>query len=119
MWGGDAVTTRPGPALPHLTVVPGEESFDDLVRQIDRGIILESTLGAHSGNIPNGDYSVGVNPALYVENGEIIGRVKEAMVSGNAYETLSQVIAVGREVSTGYGGRMPAILCDDVSVACG
>ena len=119
MWGGDPVTTRPGPTLPHFSVVPGDASFDDLVRMIDRGIILESTLGAHSGNIPNGDYSVGVNPALYVERGEIVGRVKEAMVAGNAYETLSEVIAVGREVSTGYGGRIPAILCDNVSVACG
>ena len=118
MWGGDAVTLSPGPTLPHFTVVPGKANFMELVRMIDRGIILESTLGAHSGNIPNGDYSVGVNPALTVENGEIVGRVKEAMVAGNAYETLNEVIAVGREVTTGYGGRMPAILCDNVSVTC-
>ena len=119
MWSADPVATHPSPALPHLTVVPGEASFDDLVSMIDRGIILEGVLGAHSGNIPNGDYSVGVNPALYVEGGEIVGRVKDAMVAGNAYETLREVVAVGRDTTTGFGGRIPAILCDDVSVACG
>ena len=119
MWGGDAVTIRPNPHLSGPSCQPGEAGFQELVAMMDRGIILESVLGAHSGNIPNGDYSVGVNPALYVENGEIVGRLKDAMVAGNAYETLREVVAVGKDVTTGFGGQVPAILCDNVSVACG
>ena len=85
---------------------------------MDRGIILEDCLGAHSGNIPHGDYSVGASPGLYVENGEILGQIKDVMVAGNVYDTLKNVVAIGDTPERVMMGRMPAILCDDVSVAC-
>lgn len=114
----DAIGQKPGPALAHMSIKPGNKSFSDLVRSIGRGIIIEGALGPHSGNIPNGDYSVGVNPGLYVENGEILGRVKDAMVAGNVYETLKRVIDVGDTLYPSFaGGWAPAILCDSVSVA--
>jgi len=116
MWGGDSLTIAPGPTLRHIVIEPGEASIDDLIGRMDRGLVLEGCLGGHSGNIPNGDYSVGVSPALWVENGEIVGRVKDAMVAGNAWETLSEVVAVGRDAQPTFG-LTPPILCDGVSVA--
>ena len=52
-----------------------------------------------------------------VENGEIIGRVKDAMVAGNVYETLKNIVAIEDTVHDCWSGRFPAVLCDDVSVA--
>lgn len=116
-WGGDYISTRPSPSLQFLTIKPGKISLTDMIRSIDRGIILDGVMGAHSGNIPNGDYSVGVKPALYVENGEIIGRVKDAMVAGNVYETLSNIVSIENKVHECWGGSFPAILSENVSVA--
>ena len=114
----EAITQQPSPALTHLRIKPGNKSFSQLLKAIDRGVIVEGSMGSHSGNIPNGDYSVGVNPGLYVENGEIIGRVKDAMVAGNVYETLMHVIDVGDTLYPSFmGAWVPAILCDNVSVA--
>jgi PmbA protein len=115
-WGGDSVTLKPTPSLVHTSIKPGKKSFSELVKSIDRGIILEGVLGAHSGNIPNGDYSVGVSPALYVEKGEVLGRVKDAMVAGNVYETLKHVVDVGDTLYPSFSGWMPAVIFDDVSV---
>jgi PmbA protein len=117
MFGGDALTLKPGPSVPHLTFAPGRSSYRELIESMDRGIVLESVLGAHSGNIPNGDYSVGISSGLYVENGEIVGRVADAMVSGNAWDTLSNVVGIEDRARTNSGDRVPAILCDDVSVS--
>jgi PmbA protein len=117
-WGGDPVSLKPGPALTHLFVRPGTASLEQLVSMIDRGIIVEGALGAHSGNIPNGDYSVGVSPGLYVEKGEIVGRVKDAMVAGNIYQTLKNVVELGDTLSPTFSSAWaPPILCADVSVA--
>lgn len=122
-WGGEKITLKPVPALTHMIIKPGKKSFLELVKSIDRGIIIEGALGAHSGNIPNGDYSVGVNPGLYVENGEIIGRVKDAMIAGNIYETLEYVIDIGDTLHpsfiglSNYNAWVPAILFDNISVA--
>jgi PmbA protein len=117
-WGGDPITTKPAPAVTHMSIKPGGRSFAELVKSMDRGLIIEGALGAHSGNIPHGDYSIGVSPGLYVENGEIVGRVKDAMVAGNIYETLKHVVDVGDSLYPSDGGAwVPAILFDDASVS--
>jgi PmbA protein len=118
MWGGDPLELKPTPWLEHFRIEPGDNTLRQLVAMMDRGVILCDALGAHSGNIPNGDYSVGVAPGLYVEKGEILGRVKDAMVSGNVYETLKEVAAVGDEPWPAFGGTFPPVLCEGVRVAC-
>ncbi|MBI5882914.1 MAG: TldD/PmbA family protein [Elusimicrobia bacterium] len=118
MWGGDPLELKPTPYLAHLRFEPGKKSLRELAAMMDRGIILCDALGPHSGNIPNGDFSVGVAPGLYVEKGEIKGRVKDAMISGNVYGTLKEVVAVGSELCQSFGGLFPPLLCDGVSVAC-
>jgi PmbA protein len=116
-WGGDPLTTKPGPFPSHLFIRPGAATLTRLISMMDRGIIVEGALGAHSGNIPNGDYSIGVSPGLYVEKGEIVGRIKDAMVTGNIYRTLDSVVELGDTLSPSFAGAwVPPLLCDGVSV---
>jgi PmbA protein len=117
MWGGDTAKLKPAPNLSHLSIKPGSSSLQEMISSIDKGIILNGVMGAHSGNIPNGDYSVGVSPALYVEKGKILGRVKDAMVAGNIYETLKNINSIENKTHNAWGGLFPAILCDEVSVS--
>lgn len=117
MWGGETISMQPAPSLKHAYIKPGDKSIAEMIGMIDRGIILEGAMGAHSGNIPNGDYSVGVSPALYVENGEIVGRIKDTMVAGNIYENLKNVIAIENKLTPSGMGKTPALLCDEVNVA--
>ncbi len=116
VWGGDTISIKPVPALEHLYIKCGDKKFSELVSLIDRGVIIASALGAHSGNIPNGDFSIGVAPGLYVENGEIVGHIKDAMISGNIYDTMKNVVAIEDTYHPAYMGTFPAILFDDVSV---
>jgi PmbA protein len=110
-------TTPPTPALEHLTIQPGDKSFSGLIGLMKKGIIVGGAMGAHSGNILNGDYSIGLAPGIYVENGAIAGRVKDAMVAGNVYETMQNVVAIEDKVYASTMGRFPAVLFDDVRVA--
>ena len=111
-----SISSRPVPALNHLAIATGGKSFSELIRSIDNGIIVAGALGAHSGNIPNGDFSVGVSPALYVENGEISGHVKDVMVAGNIYETLTSIAGIENTLHPGYGGKFPSLLFDNIRV---
>jgi len=117
MWGGETVSFRPSPSTEHLFIQTGEKPLSDLVRSMDRGIIVAGVMGAHSGNILNGDFSVGLSPGLYVEKGEIIGHVKDAMVAGNVFDVLKELIDIEDTQHPGPGGTFPAILLDHVSVA--
>jgi PmbA protein len=117
MWGGEAVSFKPSPALAHLCMKPGDKSLDALLRVMDRGVIAAGVMGAHSGNILNGDFSVGLSPGLYVEGGEVRGHLKDAMVAGNIFEVMKKIIAMEDTLHPTYGGTFPAILFDDVTVA--
>jgi PmbA protein len=111
-----SISAKPVPSLSHLTIARGKTSFSDLMRSIDRGVIIASALGAHSGNIPNGDFSIGISPGLYVEKGEIVGHVKDAMAAGNIYNTLKHIVAIEDKLSPGSGGNFPALLFDNINV---
>ncbi|MBS4015283.1 MAG: TldD/PmbA family protein [Candidatus Latescibacteria bacterium] len=116
-WESDRISLKPTPVLANLRYKTGNKSFKEMVKMIDRGIIIEGALGAHSGNIPNGDLSIGANPALYVENGEILGQIKDVMMAANIYELFKNVVEVSNTLYYSYSGLMPAILFDNVSVA--
>ncbi|MFZ5906375.1 MAG: TldD/PmbA family protein [Nitrospirota bacterium] len=111
-----SVSGKPAPSLRHLTMTPGGSSFADMVRSVDHGIIIAGALGAHSGNIPHGDFSIGISPAPYIEHGEITGNVKDAMVAGNIFETMQHIVAVENRLHPSPGGNFPALLLENVHV---
>lgn len=111
------VTSRPSPSLEHLTIAPGEHSFAQMLKLLGRGVVVAAVMGAHSGNRLNGEYSIGLSPGLWVEDGAIIGVVKDSMVAGNVYEDLKNVVAVEDTVHDAPMGRFPALLLDNISFA--
>lgn len=116
-WCNDPVSLNPVPAATNLRYQTGNKSVAQLIASIDRGIILENCLGAHSGNILNGDLSLGGSPALYVENGVIQGRVDNIMIAGNIYDMFRNVVDLSNTAAAGFQSFTPAILIDDVKVA--
>lgn len=111
-----SVSSKPIPSLNHLSISTGNTSFSDLVRSIDLGIIIAGALGAHSGNIPNGDYSIGVSPAIFIKKGEIAGHLKDVMVTGNIYETLKNIVEIENTLHPCYGGNFPSLLFENVTI---
>lgn len=112
-----SVEGMPAPSALNVRVGTGDKTLDQMIASIDRGLIVDGLMGAHSGNILNGEYSVGVSTGFMIENGVITGRVKDCLLSGNAWDTLNNIIDIENKCQN-FGGHMaPAILCDAVSVA--
>jgi PmbA protein len=89
-----------------------------MVKDIKDGLIIEQLMGATQGNILNGDFSGNVLLGYRIANGEITGRVKNTMVSGNIYQILKQVEALGNDSRWVDGFlRTPSIYLPGVSVA--
>jgi len=108
----------PAPSPSAFVVAPGDATFDDMVGDIREGLVVEQLMGAEQGNILGGDFSGNVLLGYKVENGRIVGRVKDTMVSGNVYQVLKEIVALGREVRW-VGGflQTPHIYCPAISVA--
>jgi PmbA protein len=108
----------PTPAPSAFTIAPGDTTFEEMVRDIKEGLVIEELMGASQGNILGGDFSGNVLLGYKVENGEIAGRVKDTMVSGNIYQVLKDIAAIGSE-SRWVGGflQTPPLYCPALSVA--
>ena len=108
----------PGPG-PHAFVIkPGNISFEDMVKNIDEGIIVEQLLGAGQGNMLGGDFSGNVLLGYKIEKGEIVGRVKDTIISANVYQLLKNITAIGSDAKWVSGFMStPSICCSNVSVA--
>jgi PmbA protein len=108
----------PTPSPTTLTIAPGKTSFDEMVGDIKEGLVIEQLMGAEQGNILGGDFSGNVLLGYKIESGKIVGRVKDTMVSGNIYQVLKEVTAIGSKPEW-VGGfvQTPHIYCPRLSVA--
>jgi PmbA protein len=109
---------QPAPAPTAFIVTPGRTSFDEMVADIKEGLVIEQLMGAEQGNILGGDFSGNVLLGYKIENGRMVGRVKDTMVSGNVYKLLKDIAAIGSE-SKWVGGflQTPPIYCHGLSVS--
>ena len=108
----------PSPSTSVISIAEGDMSFEDMVTDMKEGLVVERFLGAGQTNILAGDFSGNVLLGYKVENGRMVGRVKNSMLSGNVFETLNNLIAIGSKARWRGGSlRTPHLYCSNVSVA--
>ncbi len=115
---GRGLASTPSPSSSVIDITSGETHFEDMIAGAKKGLVIEELLGAGQGNELGGDFRANVSLGYKIENGEIVGRVKDTMISGNVYNVLSQVEHVGDSSDWVFGSmRSPAIQCLGVEVA--
>ena len=73
-------------------------SDETLIKGIERGLYITGVMGAHTGNINQGEFSLNISSAYLIENGELTGKVKGAMIAGNIYDLFKNVESIGTEL---------------------
>ena len=108
----------PVPAPSVIVVEPGKTTFEEMLAGLDDALIVESLLGAGQGNVLGGDFSANVLLGYRVAKGRVVGRVKNTVITGNAYRALQNVLAL-ESTSHWVGGALqtPAICSGGVSVS--
>ncbi|MBN1355890.1 TldD/PmbA family protein [bacterium] len=122
LYTGFSIDAQPNTNPSNLIILPGMIPKNDLIKDIREGIIVDDTMGAGQGNNMNGEFSMSVALGYKIENGEIVGRVKDVMVSGNVYESFKNNFkAASREVwteDTLFGRyQVPWLVFEDMPVA--
>jgi PmbA protein len=84
----------------NIVVNRGDRSFDELVSEVDDGVLAYMVLGAHTSNPASGAFSIAGQTVFRIEHGEITYPVKEAMMGGNLIQLLSHVTGVANDVRT-------------------
>lgn len=104
----------PSPSLVNMVVAPGTDTWTDLVNKLDNGIIVDQILGG--GADISGNFSVNIDLGYRVTNGKITGRVKDTAISGNVYQILKQIVALGNDLAWNGSCLTPSLLVEGISV---
>ncbi len=107
----------PEPGFSSLRVKNGLRDSSTLIGELEEGLIVDSVLGLGQSNIASGYFSCNVQLGFYVKEGEIQGRVKDVMISGNAYQALLNLKEISRN-SRWIGGKilLPYLLVEPIEI---
>ncbi|MBR8835718.1 MAG: TldD/PmbA family protein [Stigonema ocellatum SAG 48.90 = DSM 106950] len=104
----------PTPGLFNFLIHPGSGTLQNLIQALDEGLVVDQMLGG--GNGISGDFSINVELGYHVQNGQVIGRVKDTMVAGNVYTSLKQLVKLGGDADWNGSCYTPSLIVDGLSV---
>ena len=99
----------------NLIVQSGDHDFEQLIKKMDRGLIVTELLG-QGVNYVNGDYSRGA-AGFWVEGGKIKHAVEEITIAGNLRDMFRNIAAVGSDVLARGSKQCGSILIETMKIA--
>ena len=98
----------------HIT--PGNKTPEELIREVDDGLIIYYLQGAHSSNPISGEFSVVATPAWKIKKGEIAHATHGVMLAGNIFDAFKNVSIVANNERKMGQLIAPWILVENVRV---
>ncbi len=88
----------PGVSCLAMQLVPGTKSQQELIADVDDGVLIQMVQGLHSGVNPiSGDFSTGAS-GLLINNGQVGAPVREFTIASTLQKMLLDVVAIGGDV---------------------
>ncbi|MEL6247486.1 MAG: TldD/PmbA family protein [Cyanobacteria bacterium J06648_16] len=106
--------SRTMPGLVNFWVEPGEKALAELLKELPEAVIVDQVMGGGAGL--SGELSVNLELGYYLKQGEIVGRLKDTMLSGNVYQALKRAGAIAAEATWNGASYSPAIVVEGLTV---
>ena len=104
-------------AFKNIEVAAGDTPLQDMIKGIDRGILLNRFSGASPG--PSGDVSGVAKNSFLIENGAVTDALKETMVSFNIVDVLANITAISSERCLNGISVLPWCCFDGITISGG
>ena len=98
-----------------IEVLPGDVPLADMIKSIDRGILLNRFSGASPG--PSGDVSGVAKNSFMIENGKVTDALSETMVSFNIVDLLQNIPMISKERLSDGWSVLPWCCFDGVTIS--
>lgn len=108
--------STPSVEATNFHVMPGNKSPEELISEVDEGLLVYYLQGAHSSNPASGEFSVVATPAWKIKDGKIAHAVNGAMLAGNIFELLKKISIVANNERKVGQLVAPWILAENVKV---
>ncbi|HEX2916433.1 MAG TPA: TldD/PmbA family protein [Chloroflexia bacterium] len=87
--------------MTNTCIKPGETSFEDMIKDIELGIYAVDAIG---GQTEMENFSFSSQYGYMIRNGQLAEMVKDVILAGNLFTTLSNIEAVGNDMEWAAGG---------------
>jgi PmbA protein len=111
-----SIKSPPGIGISNFFIEPGKVPYSGLLRDLDRGVVLEEVMGLHTIDPISGDFSLGCS-GDWIEGGKKIHPVKSIAVAGNLFELFRNVISVGEDFRFFGGVGSPSLLVKGMEIS--
>jgi len=108
------VSSGPGPSIWNVALSQGQQSREDLIRDMGTGLLVTSMIGSTI-NPNTGDYSRGAS-GFWIENGEIAYPVNECTVAGNLRDMLKR-LRPANDARPWLSRVVPSLLVEGMTLA--
>ena len=113
----DKKSTGTSGGVRNMYIVPGSNSYEELIKKMNNGIIIDSLEGLHAGaNAITGELSLQAT-GYEVANGKINKALKLIIMQTTLKELFNNVICVGNDLEMfSVTGGSPSILFNDITI---
>ncbi|MEY2398678.1 MAG: PmbA protein [Actinomycetota bacterium] len=112
-----SMKTTPSVGCRSLTLQEGNQSQDELMKQLGEGVLVRSVSGLHSGVNPvSGDFSTGADGVMF-RDGELAEPIREFTIGSTLQRMLTDVAAVGNDVEQLPSGLSMSVAINDISIS--
>ncbi len=101
----------------NFTIMKGSGDFDDLVGELNEGILCTRT--GDRPNMTTGDLSAMVMEGFLIKNGEIQHPVKSTLIGINMRDLLLRIQRIGADVRTTFSVISPSIIIESAKITSG
>ena len=108
--------STPSIGATNFHITPGNKTPNELISEVDDGLIVYYLQGAHSSNPVSGEFSVVATPAWKIRKGKIEYATRGVMLAGNIFEALKNVTIVANNERKMGQLIAPWILVENVKV---
>ncbi len=113
--GSRGFASLPSPSFSNVTMEKGAEGIDAIIAESREAILIDQFIGLGQSNTLTGDFSANLDLAYCVEGGEVTGRVKDCMITGNLFELLAGELILSREREMRGAALVPFICFPSVN----
>jgi PmbA protein len=112
------VAAPPAPSSTNVVMEPGDMAVDEMLKNMGDGILVDRLIGTMMGNLYGGVVGGNILLGYKVEGGKRVGRIKDAMMSVNAFSALKDnLVALSRERIQLGSFVLPYVRLKNVNIA--
>ena len=112
----DSTIDEPDLDITNFYVQKGETSHEDLIKKLEKGVLVTEVIGMHTADPISGDFSVGIQ-GFMIQKGTIGHPIKSVALSGNLHDFFSNVVEVGNNLKFHGNYGSPSLLIKEASIS--